>query len=115
MKKEFRIKKAKEIERILDNKKSISNEYFRLFLFKNPETSHFRYAISVGKKIGNAVCRNKVKRRLRMLFLSYSKNNPANFDYFLIAKPKIQEIKFGDLEKLFFKSMKRLVKQGENQ
>lgn len=114
MKKEFRIKKNKEIEQVLNNKKSMGNEYFRLFIYKNRETSHFRYAISVGKKIGNAVMRNKIKRRLRMLFLTYSKE-AFTYDYFLIAKPKINEIKYQELEILFLRTIKKLSKQGEKQ
>ena len=35
MKKEFRIKKNKEIEKVLNNKTSISNDYFRLFIFSS--------------------------------------------------------------------------------
>ncbi len=115
MKKEFRIKKNKEIEKVLNNKTSISNDYFRLFIFKNPETSHFRYAISVGKKIGNAVIRNKEKRRIRTLFLTYSKKINKNFDFFLIAKPKIKELKYADLEKLFFNYIDKLIVRGEKQ
>lgn len=114
MKKKFRIKKTKEIEKVLNNKKSISNNYFRICIYKNPETSHFRYAISVGKKIGNAVIRNKVKRRIRMLF---QKNNKIldKYDFFLIAKAQINDLKYNELEDLFIKTIKKLQKQGEKQ
>lgn len=115
MKKEFRIKKNKEIEKVLTNKKSISNEYFRICIYKNSETSHFRYAISVGKKVGNAVTRNKVKRRLRALFLEYSKKININYDFFLIAKPKIIDLKYSDLDTLFFSQIRKLISRGEKQ
>lgn len=115
MKKEFRIKKNKEIGNVLNNKISISNEYFRLFILKNSETSHFRYAISVGKKIGNAVVRNKVKRRLRSLFLEYFKKINKNFDFFLIAKPKINDLNYQELMEIFFKSINKIITKGEKQ
>ena len=114
MKKEFRIKKNKEIENILNYKKSIGNEYFKIFIYKNNETSHFRYAISVGKKIGNAVIRNKEKRRLRMLFLEYSKKINKNYDFFLIAKPKIKDLNYKELETLFFKYINKIITKEKN-
>ena len=52
MKKEYRIKKSKEIEEVLKNKKYASNPYFSIYIKENNENHHFRYAISVNKKIG---------------------------------------------------------------
>lgn len=102
MKKEFRIKKTQEIEEILNLKQSVSTKELRLFIkFTNEETSHFRYAISVGKKIGNAVNRNYQKRRLRSLFHQYQNLIPNNVCLFLIAKPEINKLDYENLEKQF--------------
>ena len=114
MKKEFRIKKTQEIESVIKENKSVNSLEMRFFVKKVNETSHFRYAISVGKKIGNAVIRNKVKRRIRMLF---QKNNKIldKYDFFLIAKAQINDLKYNELEDLFIKTIKKLQKQGEKQ
>ncbi|MEY4505069.1 MAG: ribonuclease protein component [Pseudomonadota bacterium] len=45
-------------------------------------------AFVVSRKVGNAVCRNLVKRRLRALFYDYSKQLPKA-SYLWIAKPQI--------------------------
>ena len=74
----------------------------RMFIkYKNDETSHFRYAISVGKKIGNAVTRNYQKRRLRSIFKDNQNNIPENIDIFVVAKPKIKDLDYSSLNKLF--------------
>ncbi len=50
MKKEYRVKKSREIEEILKRKRFSSNPYFILYVKEQCETGHFRYAMSVGKK-----------------------------------------------------------------
>lgn len=111
MDKNFRIKKSKEIEQIMNCKKTYSSNIFRIFIKQNDETGHFRYAISVGKKIGNAVNRNYQKRRIRMLFNNYKDKIPSNLDIFLIAKSNINDVDFSDLEKNFLYLLNKISKK----
>ena len=67
MKKAYRVKKSQEIEQILKEKKYRSSTAFSIYQKKQTETIHFRYAISVGKKLGNAVERNRLKRQIRAI------------------------------------------------
>lgn len=92
MKKQYRVKKSNEIESILKEKRYFSNMYFSVYKRKNPETSHFRYAISVGKKIGNAVTRNRVKRQIRAIVDTMNLKIEQNTDVFIIAKGKILDL-----------------------
>ncbi|MBR3618027.1 MAG: ribonuclease P protein component [Acholeplasmatales bacterium] len=98
MKKQYRVKKNQEIELILKNKKYSSNQYFTLYKRTNPETSHFRYAISVGKKIGNAVLRNKIKRQVTAIIDNLNLNLDSNTDVFIIVRPKVLEIDFNTMK-----------------
>ncbi len=99
MKKQYRVKKNQEIEAILANKKSYYNPYFSIYKMNNPKTSHFRYAISVGKKIGNAVERNRLKRLIRAALLEVNIPLDNNVDIFIIARPKAKDLAFADLVK----------------
>ena len=38
---------------------------------KKPDQKHFRIGLSVSKKIGNAVTRNRIKRYIRQAFLEF--------------------------------------------
>lgn len=108
MKKEFRIKKALEIEEIMKEQISANALELRMFIkYNNEETSHFRYAISVGKKIGNAVNRNYQKRRLRAIFKDNQNNIPENVDIFVVAKPSIKDLDYSSLNKLFNNLLKK--------
>ncbi len=116
MKKQYRVKKSSEIEKILKEKKSFSNSYFSVYKRNNPETSHFRYAISVGKKLGNAVLRNRLKRQIRAIVDKFNLNLNLNTDVFIIAKGKLLEIDFREMQtqlEYLFKKQK-LIKGEKN-
>ncbi len=56
----------KILARLLLEKKSFANSCFIIYKDEN-QMGHGRVGISVSKKLGNAVTRNKIKRQLRMM------------------------------------------------
>jgi len=64
MKKKYRLKKSHEIASIVKSKKKISNMCYTVYYMKRAENIN-KFAISVGKKYGNAVERNYAKRIVR--------------------------------------------------
>ena len=98
MKKQYRVKKSKEIELILKEKNFKSNPFMTIYK-KKTETGHFRYAISVGKKIGNAVERNRCKRLITAVIDNLNINLESSYDIFIIARPKIKELSYSELYK----------------
>ena len=98
MKKQYRVKKSKEIELILKEKNFKSSPYLTIYK-KKSETGHFRYAISVGKKIGNAVERNRCKRLITAVIDNLNINLESSYDIFIIARPKIKELSYSELYK----------------
>ena len=75
-------------------------------LFFLPAENTSKVGFTATKKIGNAVKRNRAKRRLRALFLEYS---PSLRDgtYIFVAKQLINEITHENLKKDFRKILKR--------
>jgi ribonuclease P protein component len=67
MKKKFRITNGIEFQKIINKKKFVANKSFVIYYMERKEEAS-RVGISVGKKIGNAHVRNKVKRQVRMMF-----------------------------------------------
>ncbi|MBR1376496.1 MAG: ribonuclease P protein component [Bacilli bacterium] len=66
MKKINIIKESKEFDRIIHNNKPIKYKDYIIYIeYINDNNYHF--GLSVGKKIGNAVTRNKVKRQLKSI------------------------------------------------
>ena len=67
MKKKHRILKNTEFQKIKKNSKFIKNN-FTVIYFKKKKLEYSRIGISVSKKIGNAVARNKIKRQIKSIF-----------------------------------------------
>ncbi|PTH23703.1 ribonuclease P protein component [Staphylococcus arlettae] len=68
MEKQYRIKKNKDFQFVYKKGKSVANRQFVVYTKPNKTLTHFRLGISVSKKIGNAVVRNRIKRGIREAF-----------------------------------------------
>ncbi len=110
MKKELRIKKSSEIEAVLKKRESVGNKYFAIYK-KGNDYSHYRVALSVGKKFGNAVHRNEMKRRLRYIINTNSKLL-IDYDIFIIVKPLSKELSYAEINKhiIFLLRKHKLIK-----
>ena len=85
MKKENRIKKNEEFSRIIAKKHTVGNAVFLVY-FDKKALDHARVGISVSKKMGNAVVRNKIKRQLRMMFIENFDNETYEKDVIVIVR-----------------------------
>lgn len=66
MKKEVRVRKSEEFVEIMKYKRFYSCPSFTLYV-KPRKEDHARIGLSVGKKLGKAHVRNKIKRQVRMM------------------------------------------------
>mgnify|MGYP006354827143 CR=1 FL=1 len=82
MKKINILKNSRDFDRIIKNNKSYKYKDYIFYLEKNTEEV-FKFGLSVGKKIGNAVRRNKVKRQLKSIISQKDYQN--NFNCIIIV------------------------------
>lgn len=52
-----------------------------------------RFGITAGKKIGNAVCRNRAKRLIRLAYRENEVNMPVGMDIVIVARSRLCEVK----------------------
>ena len=97
MKKPFRVCKNYEFSSIIGQKKSVASNSFVCYYQKRKE-EHARVGISVGKKLGNAVCRNKVKRQVRSM-VDHLFNFEEEYDLIIIVRPRYHLQDFAQNEK----------------
>lgn len=89
VKKAYRIKKETEFQHVYRHAETFANRQLVLYVYPKVEQAHFRVGLSVGKRIGNAVKRNQVKRYLRQALHELEAEIPMAYDYLLIARPDI--------------------------
>lgn len=65
-----------------------------------------RIGFSVGKQVGNAVIRNRVKRRLRMIVHEF--DWVPGFDVVIIARPETPAATYGELQSAVAENAHRL-------
>jgi ribonuclease P protein component len=96
MRKSYRIKKEAEFQQVFETRNSVANRQFVVYSMAKPDQKHFRVGISVGKKIGNAVHRNWVKRRIRQSLLELKPYLKQDVDFLVIARPRADGISMAD-------------------
>jgi len=105
------ISKNQDFKLILTGKK-VSNKYLNIFFKKLSDKSSKNLNISflAQKKLGNAVKRNKIKRRLRNIMHHISKISKINlkYSYLIIAKQTIINAKFIDVKEALAKDYRKI-------
>src|SRR5690606_38823522 len=98
MNKQQPIKKNTECQRAVKKGKAFANRQFIVYSRKGDQ-EEFRLGLSVSKKVGNAVARNRVKRYIRQAFLELKDDLLPNADYIIIARPQAANLDFHESKK----------------
>ncbi|MGZ7185435.1 ribonuclease P protein component [Streptococcus pyogenes] len=96
MKKTYRVKCEKDFQAIFKDGKSTANRKFVIYHL-NRGQDHFRVGISVGKKIGNAVTRNAVKRKIRHVIMALGYQLKSE-DFVVIARKGVESLEYQELQ-----------------
>jgi len=100
LKKSFRLKKAKDFQKIFKEGKLIKDDFLLLrFVANNRKES--RIGIMVSQKVSKkAVLRNKIKRRIRAIIFNNLLKIKKGFDILIIVLPGFEEKNFAQINEL---------------
>jgi ribonuclease P protein component len=87
-----RLSRSAEFERVYRQGRSTANRHLVLYSFPNATTERPRLGLSVSRKVGGAVERNRVKRLLREAFTQTEANMRAGQDVVVVARPGAGEL-----------------------
>jgi len=89
------LSRSSEFRRIYRHGSSTASRYVVLHYFRRQAGSDERgprLGLSVSKKLGGAVVRNRVKRQLREAFAACEQDVAQGYDYVLIARPALVDL-----------------------
>ena len=99
-----RLTDSPEFERVYRQGTAYRGRLFSVHAFPN-EIGTPRLGLSVSKKVGNAVTRNAVRRRLREVFHSTIGRIPESLDLVVSARPPAAEATFDELRQEFLRAL----------
>ena len=105
------LSKNQDFKSLLAGRK-VSNKYMTIFFknLSNKSNNYLNISFVTQKKLGNAVLRNKVKRRLKSIMNQLVKISKINFNYsyLFIVKKSIINAKFVDIKETIINDYKKI-------
>jgi len=87
-----RLSRSAEFERAYRQGRSHSNRHLVVYAFARGGGEQARLGLSVSRKVGGAVDRNRVKRLLREAYAAEIELVPAGHDLVVVARPSAREL-----------------------
>ena len=87
-----RLSRSAEFDRVFRQGRSHANRVLVLYGFPRGAEGEPRLGLSVSRRVGGAVDRNRVKRLLREAFEHESAGLPAGHDVVIVARPEAREV-----------------------
>ncbi len=101
----FKLKENREFRRVYNKGKSFVTPFFVIYANKN-RFKDIRLGITVGKKIGNAVKRNRAKRVITAAFSMAYPQISTGYDFVIVARTKILNVKSTEVGAWLLKVLK---------
>lgn len=97
MKKIYIIKNKSEIDALFTNSTKKSDPYFTIFLKDDANNVNFKFSISIGRKYGNAVARNKIKRQIRSVIREYKDQIKVSSCFVIVVKKLANTLSYQEI------------------
>lgn len=96
MKRRHRLSRSRDFDAVYRKGRSVSTRYLVLYAFPRDEEEQAlepepRLGLAISRKVGGAVARNRLKRRLREVFTALADKVQPGYDYVLVARPGLAE------------------------
>jgi ribonuclease P protein component len=107
-----RLSRSAEFDRVYREGRSHASRHLVVYAFPREDADDEpRLGVSVGRKVGGAVERNRVKRLLREAFWSLGETLPDGHDFVVVARPDVGELARQDGEEGVERALRELLQK----
>lgn len=99
MQKEFRLTQRADFNKVYRYGKSMANRQFVIYFLPQQKVDHFRLGVSVSKKVGNAVVRNRLRRMIKEIVRLNADRIKVKADMVIIARNPAVTMNYSEMEK----------------
>lgn len=103
----MRLTDSSEFERVYKQGTAYRGRLFSVHAFPN-EIGTLRLGLSISRKVGNAVARNTLRRRMREIFAAAAGNADGDLDLVISARPAARDAAFEELREEFDRALRKL-------
>lgn len=98
MQREYRLRRRKDFRRVFRRGKSVANRQFVVYSFRRPEEGTPRVGISISRKIGKAVVRNRIKRRIKEVLRHWMSEIQSEVDIVIIVRNPVVTMNYQQIQ-----------------
>lgn len=103
----LRLRKKEHFAKVFKHGKSAANHQFVVYVKPSPDAKPFRFGVSASKKIGNAVVRNRIRRRVKEIVRQMEPDIKPGVDIICIVRKPALELDYAGLKKSIHHVFKR--------
>lgn len=107
MQKEYRLRRRSDFRRTFRMGTSVANRQFVVYRRTRKEEGPVRIGISVSRKVGNAVTRNRIKRLVKEITRQWVDSLPPRTDLVLIARRPTADMDYHQMQSSLRHVMKK--------
>lgn len=102
-----RLNNNRDFQRVYSRGKSLVTKYFVIYYLPQ-KLGHHRIGYTVSRKIGGAVVRNRVRRRLKEAFRLLQPTLPRSMDVVIVARGRARDVEFARMASLMEAKLKEI-------
>jgi len=107
MQRKLRLRKREDFNRTYRQGRSFANSQFVVYWRKRPEPGLFRLGVSASKKLGGAVVRNRMRRRVKEIVRLNADRLPEQTDLIIIVRKPALDLTYRETERSILHVLKK--------